>query len=469
MLTLNINSITGNEKLKQFFKDEGYTLSDEVMNSFDRIDQWRNWYKGYDPDFHTYKIYNGMKDVHLQKKTMQMAKRVSEDWANMLANEKIQINVLKGQDDLDDWIKENDLIGYLNTMVEKGMALGMSALCLTLGNIKIKGEEADLTQANTKLAIFDANQIYPLSYDEKHIYECAFVSSSYEDGKNYIWVTIHKLEETYKIVTYKLENGDTLKKESTYEFDTLGTVPYFSIFKPNINENQVEAPAGQSIFANALDNLQGIDTIYDGFINEFSLGRMRLFLDTDLTRVDDDGTRRPAVDFNENIYLMLPRSGLDPKNSITEYAPALRTQSYIESLQENLNFLSISCGLGSGFYVAKNIGTALTATAIYAGNQDLYRSTKKHEKAINRVVRSLLKAVDACPFTGVNFDIDSLGIVFDDSVIEDKEAEKNADMKEVNAGLMSKVEYRMKWYGETEEEATASIKSINDSVTQVLE
>ena len=196
---------------------------------------------------------------------------------------------------------------------------------------------------------------------------------------------------------------------------------------------------------------------------------MRIFLDADLTRIDDDGVKRPAVDFDENIYYALPKSFGDDKNGIHEFSPQLRTASFIESLQENLNMLSINCGLGSGFYTLKNVGSALTATAIYAGNQDLYRSTKKHEKALKRVIMDILRAVNSSPFTKVSLDMTSLSVVFDDSVIENKDAEKQTDIIDVNSGLMSRVEYRMKWFGESEEDATSAIKLIDSEKMKVLE
>ena len=44
-------------------------------------------------------------------------------------------------------------------------------------------------------------------------------------------------------------------------------------------------------------------------------------------------------------------------------------------------------------------------------------------------------------------------VLFDDSIIQDTEAEKERDMKEVAAGLMQAWEYRVRWYGESEETA----------------
>ena len=62
-------------------------------------------------------------------------------------------------------------------------------------------------------------------------------------------------------------------------------------------------------------------------------------------------------------------------------------------------------------------------------------------------------------------------IQFDDSIIEDKEAESNRALREVNAGLMSKVEYREKIFGETSEIAEQKIREIeenNPSVDDIL-
>ena len=46
-----------------------------------------------------------------------------------------------------------------------------------------------------------------------------------------------------------------------------------------------------------------------------------------------------------------------------------------------------------------------------------------------------------------------VNIVFDDSIIEDTKTEKQQDLQEVRDGIMQKFEYRMKWYGESEEDA----------------
>ena len=72
-------------------------------------------------------------------------------------------------------------------------------------------------------------------------------------------------------------------------------------------------------------------------------------------------------------------------------------------------------------------------------------------------------------YSGVQFNPDSLGIVFDDSVIEDKAEEKRQDIVQINAGVMSKIEYRMKWFGETEDEATKAVEEISKAQLGLIE
>ena len=59
------------------------------------------------------------------------------------------------------------------------------------------------------------------------------------------------------------------------------------------------------------------------------------------------------------------------------------------------------------------------------------------------------------------FDLDeNLEVKFDDSIIEDVETERARDRADVNLGVMSEVEYRMKWFNEDEETARKKIEEI---------
>ena len=57
----------------------------------DYTDLWQQWYSGDVKDFHNYKIYNGEKKIQCKRKTLNMAKQICEDWANLLLNEKTDV------------------------------------------------------------------------------------------------------------------------------------------------------------------------------------------------------------------------------------------------------------------------------------------------------------------------------------------------------------------------------------------
>ena len=60
-----------------------------------------------------------------------------------------------------------------------------------------------------------------------------------------------------------------------------------------------------------------------------------------------------------------------------------------------------------------------------------------------------------------------MAIKFDDSIIEDKEAESIRASREVSQGLISKAEYRERIFGETEEAAKKAIEEIEEATPSI--
>lgn len=95
-----------------------------------------------------------------------------------------------------------------------------------------------------------------------------------------------------------------------------------------------------------------------------------------------------------------------------------------------------------------------TATEVSSDNSQLMRNIARHEHALEQpiagICRSLLSVYrglgESLPDEG------SIRVDFDDSVITDTAAEKRLAMSEVGVTLHP-YEYRMRFYGESEEEA----------------
>jgi len=155
----------------------------------------------------------------------------------------------------------------------------------------------------------------------------------------------------------------------------------------------------------------------------------------------------------------------DPaKDPIKFYNPTLRTQDYFNGVNNGLNLLSAKVGFGENHY-RFDVGGISTATQVISENSEMFRTIKKHEILLNDILVDCIKALmyinNEFTSSTVKFDLDQdIEIKFDDSIIEDKATEKLNDRTDVNLGVMSKVQYRMKWFNEDEETAKANIEAI---------
>ena len=103
----------------------------------------------------------------------------------------------------------------------------------------------------------------------------------------------------------------------------------------------------------------------------------------------------------------------------------------------------------------------MTATQVISEKSDTFRNMKKHEGILEKALITLIKSImyASNEFTLNKFNkLDEVEVNFDDSIIEDKTTEKDNDRKDTESGIMSKVQFRMKWYGEDEETAKKSLK-----------
>lgn len=460
--------------IKQYFPNQ------DIETQSPYLSLWEGWYKGYVDTFHDYTIYNGKKDVKMRKKSLNIAKKACEDWANLLLNDKCHIGI-KDQNALDEVLNYNNFWVEGNKLVEKYMALSIAAIVESLENVTIneKGDVIKSKEAKVKYDYVTAKKIYPITFNKGELVECAFVST----GTNTVNISIHKLNEKkeYDVINIVLTtgNGKSVINEQTFIFHTKSKKPLYQIVQPNIANNiDVDSPLGISIFANAVDTLKAIDNAYDSFDTEIQYGRRRIFVDEKLIDFDTDGNPNTVFDSNDVTFYVTPaREGVSGEQPqlIQELASQLRTNDISLALQEQLNTFSASVGFGKNYYTfgASGGGRPIqTATGIIAQNSDMFRAIKKHEILLEKAIVDMVEmtAYLINTFTNNKMEIgDKVVVQFDDSIIEDTESQKNSDRTDVTNGVMSKVEYRMKWYGEDEETATANLDkfSLNDLDTRI--
>ena len=214
---------------------------------------------------------------------------------------------------------------------------------------------------------------------------------------------------------------------------------------------------GQSVFADAADAVRSVDLAYHALINEVDAGKMRMFLSDIMFDQEKtpDGKRVP-IPFRKGDCTVF-RKVMSTEDTITEFAPALRTEAQGNAFRLALQVLGDLVGLGVNYFDTDNMGYVKTATEASSDNSALMRNIRKNENALQGALMDVLRAVMTCGrFMGVGLpEKGDVGVICDDSFIQGTTSEKQQGMAEVAAELATREEYRSRWYGESSAAATA--------------
>ena len=391
---------------------------------------WKSWYRGNVNDFHYFqmKMANGT-TKQCERLTMNMPKKVCEDFAKLLWSEKVQIKLDKKKSTerllsiLEN--KENNFMTNFPAFLERVFALGTGA------TVEYKKDDKIL------IDYIDGDVIIPYKYTNSYINGLITVSrytKGTDANKRYFThITYHEYKDgkyTKLNELYKSSNETTLGREIDFnsefpnvvEFEEYITdTPYFQIWKPVIANNfDTDSPMGISILANQIDKFKAIDTEYDSLNREFRTGKKRVLVDRTAVKrspqVDETGEVNYISYFDNDDEVYVAIAGME-NQPVKEIDFKLRYQEHINSINAQLNYISAGVGLGQNYYNFDGQGVK-TATEVVSENSDTYRTKKHHELMVNDCLYDLIKAI--CELESIPYK--SINIVFDDSIIEDENA-----------------------------------------------
>ena len=457
---------------------------------YDHIINWKEWYSGNVDDFHYYDvtIADGT-TVECEKKTMNMAKKCCEDMEKLNWSSKCDIKLGTDEKTKQLWnvldSKQNNFTIMFPQMLELAFALGTTAMTEykdTLGRTRIE-------------YINDAMMIIPYAYDNFNITGFVIFNQwqDEEEGKKvyYTHLTYHefktekgrkskKYTQIYRKYNelYKSDDVNQLGKEISFEtmfpdveplveYNT--DTPHFQIIKPPIANNlDIETPMGLSIFANSIDKLKAIDNKYDGFDQEYTDCRRKILIDKTALKgspqVNEDGSITTQLYFDRNDRTFVAVNGMD-NQPIKEIAFNIRKDDFVDGINAELNWLGAGVGFGESFYKFDNNKGTATATEILSEDDDAFRTKQNYETMIKDVIIDLVKSV--CFLENIQIDENEIQIEFDYSRFENQEKTQQRLEREVSNGITSKVEYRMKVYGETEQVARQKIQEAEEETPSI--
>lgn len=451
----------------------GYTTVPETF--YQKVLEWKSWYTGDVKSFTHYKVRTGTKTVTCKRNSLGMAKKVCEDWANLLMNEKVKIT-LDGKEEqkfVEHIFSKNNFYVKANEQQEYKSALGTVAYIPRVVGQTVGGAAQDIM-----IDYVTVENIFPLSWQNGKVEECAFCSVKTVGDKEYAYFQIHvrDKEKNYEIRNhfFKIE-GESLVDVDATNIKGLESIPavvkthrperQFVIDRLNIANNyDPSVPLGLSVYANAIDVLRGVDTAFDSYVNEFVLGKKRIVVKPSAMSFED-GT--PVFDSNEMVFYVLPEDVSD-KDVITPIDMKLRTAEHNRGMQDQLNLLSAQCGFGENHYKFDG-GSIATATQVVSENSALFRTLKKHEIILEDVVKELCRIIIRLGNTALGFRLNEdveITVDFDDSIIEDEESNFNRDARLLQMGIMNDWEFRMKWMNEDEATAKKMLPRMEDMTTE---
>ncbi len=391
---------------------------------------WKSWYRGNVNDFHYFQMKMADSTTkQCERLTMNMPKKICEDFAKLLWSEKVQIKLDKKKNTeqllsiLEN--KENNFMTNFPAFLERVFALGTGA------TVEYKKDD------KTLIDYIDGDVIIPYKFTNSYINGLITISR-YTKGtgankRYFTHITYHEYKDgkyTKLNELYKSSNETTLGREINFnsefpnvvEFEEYITdTPYFQIWKPVIANNfDTDSPMGISILANQIDKFKAIDTEYDSLNREFRTGKKRVLIDRTAVKrspqVDETGEVNYVSYFDNDDEVYVAIAGME-NQPVKEIDFKLRYQEHINSINAQLNYISAGVGLGQNYYNFDGQGVK-TATEVVSENSDTYRTKKHHELMVNDCLYDLIKAI--CELENISYK--SINIVFDDSIIEDENA-----------------------------------------------
>ncbi len=359
--------------------------------------------------------------------------------------------------------------GYLAPFYDKVVAdapVFVEKAC-AMGGVMLK---PFITPSGISTAYVQADSFFPTAFDSSgNITGCIFVERKTVGKRYYTRLEYHNFaaggEYTVLNKAYVSESSSDLGRNislssipewSELQEETVLTAnrPLFSYFRmPGANRIDSSSPLGVSIFSDAIGAMQDADEQYSRLLWEFEGSELAIYADETALEHQDGKVKMPKL----NKRLM---RGIDQTDLYEVFSPNIREQSILNGLDAILRDVEYLSGLAYGT-LSKQTETAKTATEIKASRQRSYCTVHAIQTALEHALTDYIGVLnDLCDlYKLAPSDKVEVSFDFDDSLVTDAETQQKIWLQEVAAGLMQPYEYRMRQYGETEEQAKAMLPS----------
>ena len=486
---------------KDVFELEGVPAFREYYTLYIFI--WQAIYKGYYKAWHEVplKTIRDPKGKYRTLATMNAGKMACSQMARYVWNERCSITAsmksAPDEDPLNDFLqfvlRDNRFGTSFGDLLEKAFALGGAALKEWVEVPKDENGN-DIGEGKVRIGYTMASQFVPTAWDNSRVYSGIFVSREARDGYYYTVVEWHRLDgTTYRVTNdlYRMPIKGTEPQnilgwwyplDKVYPLLSPDTViedvqtAFFQYIRPfGANYADDNSPMGMSIYAPALNTLHGLDIMFDSLQREFVLGKKRIIAPARAMKVSagvNGGKPERYFDADDEVWEALATD--NPEDlKVVDNSVDLRVDQHITGINGDLAILCAQIGFDPGTLSFDAIRGLKTATEVISENSKTFGTVKAHENILKDALEQMVHAIfDLAARYGLTWQgksIESLisggysvSITFDDSIIQDKNAEVNQGVALVGAGLLSKKKFMTDTLGYTPEEADAELAQISE-------
>ncbi len=370
---------------------------------------------------------------------------------------------------------------------------------------------SDNTKGQLEFDFIQADNFYPLAFDGSgKITEAAFIQTKTDKETVYTRLEHHKLEGSNVIVQNR-----AFKRSSGYAGNSgigdlggeipLTSVPEWAGLEPEITIKNVNrllfayyknpgantidtySPLGVSTYSRAVDLIKEADKQFSRMLWEFEGGELAIDIDRSMLIDDyDSETGSVQVTRPELQQRLFREVDTEEGQFFKVFNPAFRDSSLLNGLNSILMRIEDVCALSRGTLADVSL-EARTATEIKILKQRTYSDiTDIQTKALQPALEDLIYTMNVyCtlynivgdapidPVTGTivtnNIGKYEVSFEWDDSTITDTETELSKRILLMQSGLSSRVEVRMWYFGETEEQAKEALRKVDEENVQGAE
>ncbi|MDA3807755.1 MAG: phage portal protein, partial [Thiomicrorhabdus sp.] len=232
--------------------------------------EWLSWYRGDVNGFHTFQKSVGGKSIDFERMTLNMPKKICEDWVSLIWNEKCEIRIEDPDtaDLVNNVLYENNFETQFSNLLELTMGVGMGYM--------IEYLEED----ETKIDFINFQNAYPLEWDNGRVKALVTYTINKIDDNFITHLVYHSIEgKIYKveheayISDKRGELGDMVDLAVVYDGEPIlkfaVPYPFFQTIKPNVNnQHDINSPFGVSIYSSMIGYFKNADILFDTYQNE---------------------------------------------------------------------------------------------------------------------------------------------------------------------------------------------------------